>query len=173
MRFYGLFSTALMAGLLCCGCASYHVRSAVPADKRTISVAEFENESGFPEIDAIVTQYTLRELQREGTFKLAKPGDAALKIFGRVTRSHAEGIHYDRNYNARASEYRHTLTVRFSLWDTATGKMLIDDQPVKVNSTFMTRGDMLTGLQDSMPRLAKDAARTIVDTVLAQWSPEK
>ncbi len=173
MRVSNFLVMVLSAGLFCAGCANYRVGSSVPADKRTISVSEFENESGFPEIDSIVTQYTLRELQREGTFKLAKPGEAALKIYGRVTRSHAEGIHYDRNYNARASEYRHTLTVRFSLWDTETGKMLIDDQPVKVNTTFMTRGDMLTGLQDSMPRLAKDAARTIVDTVLAQWSTDK
>jgi hypothetical protein len=50
-----------------------------------------------------------------------------------------------------------------------TGKLLIDNMRVKANTTFLTHGDMLTGMQDAYPRIAKELSRSIVDAVLAQW----
>ena len=50
-----------------------------------------------------------------------------------------------------------------------SGKLLIDDMPIKANTTFLVRGDMLTGLQDAQPRIARDLARAITDAVLAHW----
>jgi hypothetical protein len=36
---------------------------------------------------------------------------------------------------------------------------LIDGLPVKANTTFLTHGDMLTGMQDAGPRIAKELSR--------------
>ena len=71
MRIALHLALSLSAGLLLtCGCASYKFRSSVPEELRTMAVPVFENASGYPEIDAVVTQYVLREFQREGTFKI-------------------------------------------------------------------------------------------------------
>ena len=160
---------AVAAILVQAGCASYSFRSNVPEELRTIAVPVFENDSGFPELDAVVTQYVLREFQREGTFKLARYENASVRLTGKLVSSRHESFTYDRNYNSRASEYRYTVTVRISLWEAGSGKMLINNQPISAQTTFLTQGDMLTGLQDAYPRVAKELSRKIVDTVLAQW----
>jgi hypothetical protein len=173
---HSLFATrySLFAMLLCLasGCASYRVGSAVPEELRTIAVPVFENASGFPEIDAVVTQYVLREFQREGTFKLAPLEGASLKLLGKLVKSDLQALNYDRNFGSRTSEYRYALVAEITLVERSTGKLLIDGLPVKANTTFLTHGDMLTGMQDAAPRIAKELSRAIVDAVLAHWSPQ-
>ena len=158
---------------LAAGCAQYRFGSAVPEELRTVAVPVFENASGFPEIDAVTTQYVLREFQREGTFKIKSLDTASLKLLGKLVRADTQSINYDRNFGSRTSEYRYTLVAEITLIERDTGKLLIDGALVKANTTFLTHGDMLTGLQDAAPRIAKDLARGIVNTVLAHWSPKE
>jgi len=166
-RFSPLFlATALLAAA---GCSTYKFSSAVPEELRTIAVPVFENASGYPEIDAVVTQYVLREFQREGTFKIRSLDNASLKLLGKLVKTETQSINYDRNYGSRTSEYRYTLVAEITLVERGTGKLLIDAMPVKANTTFLTHGDMLTGMQDAYPRIAKELARAITDAVLAQW----
>jgi len=155
--------------LLAAGCSTYRFGSTVPEELRTIAVPVFENASGFPEIDAVVTEYVLRELQREGTFKLKALDSASLKLLGKLVKSDLQALSYDRNYGTRASEYRYALTAEITLVERGSGKLLMDGVRVKADTTFLTHGDMLTGLQDAQPRIAKDLARAIVDAVLATW----
>ena len=151
------------------GCAHYRFRSSVPEELRTIAVPVFENASGYPEIDAVVTQYTLREFQREGTFKISALDRASLKVLGKLVKTELHPLSYDRNYGSRASEYRYAIEAEITLVERGTGKLLIDAMPIKANTTFLTHGDMLTGMQDAYPRIAKELSRAIVDAVLAQW----
>jgi len=145
----------------------------VPEELRSIAVPVFENASGFPEIDAVVTQYVLREFQREGTFKISAIDNASFKLLGKLVKSSTTALNYDRNFGSRASEYRFTLVAEITLVERSTGKLVIDDMPIKANTTFLARGDMLTGLQDSYPRISKEMARAITDAVLAHWPPQK
>ncbi|MEI7898761.1 MAG: LptE family protein [bacterium] len=161
--------TFAVACLFSAGCSSYRFRSSVPEELRTLAVPVFENASGFPEIDVVVTQYVLREFEREGTFKIKGVEDASLKLLGKLVKSDTQALSYDRNYGVRASEYRYSLVAEITLVDRSTGKLLIDGMQVKANTTFLTHGDMLTGLQDAYPRIAKDLSRSIVDAVLAHW----
>ncbi|HON46652.1 MAG: LptE family protein [Kiritimatiellae bacterium] len=158
---------------LTASCASYRIGSAVPQELRTIAVPVFENASGFPEIDATVTQYVLREFQREGTFKIASMDDASVKLLGKLIRADLQSLNYDRGYGARTSEYRYTLVAEITLVERGTGKLLIDGERIKANTTFLTHGDMLTGMQDAGPRIAKELSRSIVDAVLAYWAPPR
>ena len=159
--------------LFAAGCAQYRFSADVPEELRTIAVPVFENASSFPEIDAITTQYVLREFQREGTFKIASLENASLKLLGKLVRADTQALNYDRNFGSRTSEYRYTLVAEITLVERDTGKLLIDGALVKANTTFLTHGDMLTGMQDAAPRIAKDLSRSIVDTVLGHWSPKE
>lgn len=155
--------------LLLGGCATYRVGSQVPAELRTLAVPVFENASGFPEIDALTTQYVLRELQQEGTFKIAALDSASLKLLGRVVSLDTKELSLDRNYRARGSEYRYTLGVEITLVERSSGKLLLDALPLRAHTTFLTHGDMLTGLQDAGPRIAHELARKVVETLLSHW----
>ena len=169
MRRITITSLALCALLLISGCASYSFTSKVPAESRSIAVPVFENESDFPELDAVVTQYTLREFQREGTFKIKALDSAAYKLYGSITRARNSALNYDRNFGSRASEYEYTVVAKITLVETSSGKMLMNEVPIKARTTFLTQGDMLTGMQNANPRLAKELSQAIVDTVMAQW----
>ena len=163
--------TAVIATVLffATGCSSYKFRSSVPEELRTLAVPVFENDSGFPEIDALVTQYVLREFQREGTFKISALDNASLKLLGKLINSDIQSLSRDRNYGSRTSEYRYKLVAEITVVERGTGKLIIDDMQIKADTTFSTRGDMLTGLQDAQPRIAKELARSITDAVLAHW----
>lgn len=160
------FATVL---IFAAGCASYKFGSAVPEELRTIAVPVFENASGYPEIDAVVTQYVLREFQREGTFKVSAMDNASLKLLGKLVKTDLQSLNYDRNFGSRTSEYRYSLVAEITLVERGSGKLLIDAMPIKANTTFLTHGDMLTGMQDAYPRIAKELARAIADAVLAHW----
>ena len=156
--------------MLLSGCGTYHVTSAVPTELRTISVPVFENKTGFPEFGVIATQYTLREIQREGTLKIAPLESASLKLLC-VVSSERRPISFNRSYGARASEYRYTLVARVTLVERSTGKLLLDNVPISGSTTFLTNDDLLTGMQNSVPRVSKELSRNIIDTVLALWTP--
>ena len=154
------------------GCASYRVTSDVPEELRTIAVPVFENETGYPEVGATVAQYALREFQREGTMKVKALENASLKLLGTVKRGEMIPVRFDRSYGSRASEYRYTLIAEITLVERGTGKLLLDAVEVKGTTTYLTYDDMLTGMQNAHPRIAKELSRAIVDTVLATWMPQ-
>ena len=79
------FAFALVFATLLAGCASsYCWRPAVPQKMRSVCVPTFRNETGVQELGAIATRQLLREIQREGTFKIRNAGDAAVEIQGVV-----------------------------------------------------------------------------------------
>ena len=155
------------------GCASYRITSDVPEELRSIAVPVFENETGYPEVGAIVSQYALREFQREGTMKIKSLNNASLKLLGTVKRGETIPVRFDRSYGSRASEYRYTLIAEITLVECGTGRLLLDAVQVHGTTTFQTYDDMLTGMQNAHPRIAKELSRAIVDTVLAVWAPKK
>ena len=172
MRNSILSNLMLLTGgvVLLSGCGTYHVTSAIPDELRTISVPVFENKTGYPEFGAIVTQYTLREIQREGTLKIAPLESASLKLLCTVS-SERHPISFSREYINRASEYRYTLVAHVTLVERSTGKLLLDDVAISGSTTFLTHDDLLTGMQNSVPRVSKELSRNIIDTVLALWTP--
>lgn len=152
------------------GCGTYHVTSGVPEELRTISVPVFENKTGYPEFGAIATQYTLREIQREGTLKIAPLESASLKLLCEVSTD-KRAVSFNRSYGSRALEYRYKLIANVTLVERSTGKLLLDNVPIVASTTFLTHDDMLTGMQNAAPRISKELSRAIVDTVLALWLP--
>jgi Lipopolysaccharide-assembly len=157
--------------VLLSSCGTYHVTSGVPEEIRTISVPVFENKTGFPEVGAIATQYTLREIQREGTFKIAPLDSSSFKLLCTLSTD-KRALSFNRSYGSRAAEYKYKLIASVTLIERSTGKLLLDDVKVEAITSFMTNDDLLTGMQDAGPRAAKELSRAIVDTVLALWLPK-
>jgi len=168
------FNLLLVLGgsLLMSGCGTYRATSGVPAELRTIAVPVFENKTGYPEFGAIATQHALREIQREGSFKIAPLESASLKLLCSV-HSEKRGFSLNRTYGTRASENRFRLIASVTLVERSTGKFLLDNLQIEAMTTFMTYDDMLTGMQSAAPRISEELARNIVDTILALWTPKK
>ena len=156
------------------GCASYSWTSSVPEAMRTVAVPTFRNESNVTELGSVTTRQVLREFQREGTFKLAYQGAAAVEIQGVIKTAGSGNYAHDSRRGARHAEYRYYLRAEVSVIDKLNGKVLVDNRPYEVE-TFMVAGqDLLTAKRDASGRLAEERARAVVDDVLAlNWKGEK
>ena len=158
-------ATALAAAAVC-GCAGYRWTSEVPESMRTVAVPTFDNRTMSAELGPIISQYALREFQREGTFSIRRTGAAALEVQGTVEKASRSAIDYDRGYGMRAKEYRYEVTVSVALVDKSSGKVLFENRRYRGETTFLTQNDLLTGQRDAAQRVAHDIARQIVDDVV-------
>ena len=158
---------ALGAGALLSGCADYSWGTNVPEEYRTVAVPVFENLTEVSEMGPTVTQYTLREFQREGSFRIVRPDDAALEVQGVIRKMTRLGIAYDRARGMRASEYRYEILADVTFVDRRKGKVLLEHKGLQGETTFLTQNDLLTGQKNAAARIAQDLARQIVNEALA------
>lgn len=158
---------AAAAALLASGCANYRWTSRVPEEIRTVAVPEFQNSTSLAELGPEITQYTLREFQREGTFSIRRSGDSSIEVQGRVTKADFRPIAFDRGHGMRAGEYRCFATLEVSVIDKDRDKVLLAKRTYRAETTITVQGDLLTAKRNCVPRLAAEFARQIVDDVLS------
>ncbi len=170
-RIIRIVSIAAIA--LTTGCVEYRWTSRVPEELRTVAVPVFENRTMSAELGPIVTQYTLREFQREGTFKIRRAGDSSIEVQGVIVSATQGALSYDRSYDNRGREYRYTVTAEVSIINKDTGKVLQDSRKYMAETTCLAvGGDILTARRDASARIAVDLARQIVDDVTS-WPYNK
>lgn len=167
-----LFPAALFAAMLLSGCAGYTWGTSVPKAYRNVAVPVFENLTEASEIGPIVTQYTLREFQREGMFRIVRPEDAAIEVQGVLRNMSRTAVAYDRGRGLRASEYRYVVVADVSFVDKKNGKILLERKGIKAETTFLTHNDLLTGQKNASFRIAADIARQIVNDAAALPFPD-
>ncbi|MCR5413646.1 MAG: hypothetical protein K6F50_02820 [Kiritimatiellae bacterium] len=156
-------AVSLSAVLLLAGCASYSWRPSVPAESRTVAVPVFRNATDVSALGSVVTSQVLREFQREGTYVIASPGDAALEVQGELVSSSSPSVAYERRTGARTREHRFRAKAVVSFIDKRSGKVLVDKRKYTAETTFLANDDILTGERDASGRIAEDIARQIVD----------
>jgi hypothetical protein len=161
------YSVALSVQALLSGCVGYTWGTSVPEEYRKVSVPVFENLTTVSEIGPIVTQYTLREFQREGSFRIVRPEDAAIEVQGTLRSMTRSGVAYDRGRGMRASEYRYEVVADVVFVDKRNGKVLLDRRGIVGETTYLTNDDLLTGQRNASFRIADDIARQIVNEALA------
>ena len=158
----------LVSAVVLGGCGvSYRWTSRVLDEIRTVAVPVFQNQSGAAELGSIVTQYTLREFQREGTFAIRRHGDSSIEVQGTIVKAERRPISFARGYGMRADEYRYYVTAEVSFVDMETGKVLQNNRKYTAETTFMIQGDLLTGQRNAAQRIAAELARQIVDDVVS------
>lgn len=162
-----------IAAMLFSGCAGYQWGTSVPKAYRKVSVPVFENLTAVSELGPIVTQCTLREFQREGSFGIVRPEDAAIEVQGVLRGMSREGVAYNRGEGMRASEYRYVVVADVSFIDKKNGRVLLERKDVKGETTFLTQDDLLTGQRNASFRIAADIARQVVNDAVALPFPDE
>lgn len=163
-----------LALALACGCRGYEWKPKVDREMRTVSVPTFRNESKVTGLGDVVTRQVLREIQREGTFRIAPRDDAAVEIQAVVTADEPRGVAYDRRTGLRDREYRLAASAKVSFIDRRTGRILADGRRYSAETTFLAHDDLSTGSRDASGRLGEDLARQIVDDLTAwNWADER
>ena len=164
-----VFCFLFAAAAVACGggCASYSWRGAVPEDMRTVAVPVFRNEGDATGLGNAVAREVLREVQREGTFRIASIDDAAVEVRGSVKNAESSTVAYERRTGARNREHRFAATATVSFIDRKGGRVLVDNRKYRAETTFVANDDVLTGERNAAGRLAADIARQIVDDLVS------
>lgn len=158
---------ALASVLAFSGCnISYTWRSSVPEGQRQIAVPVFRNSSDVTELGAVVTRQILREVQREGTFRVTSLDACAIEIQGEVKNASSHTIAYERKTGARTREHRFSVEAVVSFVDKRAGTVLVNNRTYKASTTYLANDDVTTGERDASGRLAEDLSRQIVDDLL-------
>ena len=177
MRGNKLRAWSLELGVCClllgcfCGCASsYGWKPSVPQKMRTVCVPTFRNESDVQELGAIATRQLLREIQREGTFKIRRAGEAALEIQGVVKSAGCSVGAYDRRTEMAQNSYNYTAKAEVSVIDKRSRKVLADNLKFTAKTQFTSDQDHSTAMRNASGRLMDDLSRQIVDSLLGlKW----
>lgn len=156
-----LLPLALMAG-----CANYTWTSSVPEDLRLVAVPTFANDSGLVGAGSAVSREVLREIQREGTFKVVPTDEAAIEVQGTVVSGELATESTGRMSYVRLRENEMTLVARVSFVDRRNGRVLADNRDYSALVTFVAGTDRTTPKNGAVERAAGDLARQIVDDLV-------
>jgi len=148
--------------LLLTGCAGYQLgpTNGLAAGEKSVQIAPFVNATLQPRLTDYVTSQLRKELQKDGTYRLATHGDADIILSGRMTR-------YDRSEVTLSSadiltvrDYRLVLTAQVTARERSTGRMLLD-QSVTGSTLIRVGPDLTSAERQAMPLLADDLAKNV------------
>ena len=161
MRRFGrilLLACALSGG----GCAGYHLGSTdgVPSGYRTIVVTPFTNKTLEPRLNDDCTFALRKEIQRDGTLRLASDSSANLEVRGEVIRYERFEISFLSTDTTTARDYRINLTAHIVARDKSSGKTVLD-RDVTGHSLMRVGSDLPSAERQTIPLVATDLARQV------------
>jgi hypothetical protein len=154
----------LILGLafLCGGCAGYRLGSTdgLPSGYRTIIVHPFTNRTLEPRLGDDATFALRKEIQRDGTFKLATGPSSNLEVTSELIRYERIEVSFLSTDTTTARDYRISLTAHVVARDRASGKVVLD-QDVTGQSLMRVGSDLPSAERQTLPLVATDLARQI------------
>ncbi len=148
------------------GCAGYSLgpSNGLAAGEKSIQVRPFMNQTLQPRLTDVVTQQVRKQVQRDGTFKLATQDDGDLVIAGALTKYDRHELSFSPRDILTVQDYRVQLTAQVTVTDRSTGKVIMDRS---ITGTTLVRvgADLVSAERQAMPILAADLARNLVDAL--------
>ena len=152
----------LPALLAVTGCAGYKLGPTgemAPGDK-TVQVRPFLNQTLEPRLGDAVTFQLRKELQRDGTYRLASRDDGDVVISGVITRYQRHEMSFVPDDVVTVRDYRVSLTAQVTARERQTGKILLD-KPVTGYTLIRVGTDIVSTERQALPLLAADLAKRV------------
>jgi hypothetical protein len=173
-------SLATVFCLALSGCLGYHVGPVKPyylRDVHSIAVPTFKNRTLVPRIEVLVTDTVIKQLQQDGTFRVASGDKADATLVGeidQIVRAPARSV----SGNVLAtSEFSLTLSVKYSLTGKNGEQLAAASQAIGTTSFFVTgagtsdvtTGDVTTDERQALPLATEDLATRLVSQISEGW----
>ena len=144
------------------GCAGYRLgpSNGLTAGEKSVQVNPFVNQTMEPRLGDALTTEVRRNLQKDGTFRLATRGGADIVVSGTITRYDRHELNLLPNDVLTVSDYRVTATAQVTARDTNTGKVLFD-KPVSGYTLLQVGMDLTSAESQAMPLLAEALAKNV------------
>jgi hypothetical protein len=154
------------------GCAGYSIGPVQPYYLRSvhsIAVPTFDNRTLVPRIAVLVTDSVIKQLQQDGTYRIAgdEQADAILKgEITRITRAPARSL---RGNVLATTEFSLALRVRYSLLARDSGKVVASPREVTGTTSFFVGADIASDQEQALPLAAEALATQLVSQLSEGW----
>ena len=171
------YSAAAAVAFLWTGCAGYQVGPIKPtpmANVKTIAVQTFKNDTLEPRIEVLLASTVIKQLQQDGTYKIAREGEADAILEGTLTEIERKPQRRVRGNTLLTREYDLILRVRYRVVERTTGKEL-EGRSVNGRTSFFVSGsnalaaDVNQDERQALPIAAEDLAMRLVSQISEGW----
>lgn len=167
-----LTAAALAAAIFATSaCAGYRLNSSRPkfmGDIQTVAVPIFKNETLEPRIDAIAAGTLIKQIQQDGTYKVAPIADADAILQGTITEIRRSPARSVRGNVLATREFELFITIRYTVTRRVSGAA-VESQQVVGNTSFFIGGDVQQDERQAIPLALEDAAIQIVSQISEGW----
>ena len=159
------------AALLLTGCAGYRLgpTNGLEAGSRTIQINPPLNKTPEPRIAEELNHQLRRQIQRDGTYRLATREDGDVVVNATVTKYNRIGETFQRRDTLTARDYRIQLVAFVTAYDRVSGKNLVHRE--FIGRTLVRIGsDQASAERQALPLLTEDLARIITSAIAdGEW----
>ncbi len=165
-RFPALAALLALGLAVTTGCA-YRLgpSSGVDPGARSVAVMPFDNASFAPRVTEAIATALRGQLQQEGTYKLARHGDADIVVNGTVKSVERLEQSLQTLDSLTTRDYRLEIKAHVTAVERGTGKKLLD-QEVQGHTMLRVQSDLPSAERQAMPLLAANLARNIVSLLV-------
>jgi hypothetical protein len=159
----------LLRSLLLCaalavstGCAGYKLgpTNALASGEKTIRFTPFSNQTLQPRLGDAVTAALRRNVQSDGTFKLATGGSADILVTGVLTHYERRELSLLPNDVLTASDFRINVKAQVTARERGSGRTIFERE-VSGYTLVRVGSDLASAERQALPILADNLARNI------------
>jgi hypothetical protein len=166
------FFVAVLLCLVFPGCAGYHLGSIQPhfmGGIHTIAVPTFKNQTLVPNIEVLATDALIRQIQEDGTYKVASSNATADAVLeGEIMSIVRRPIRTVIGDVQATQQFEMTLVIHYTIIRKATGET-VDDKNATGTTTFFVSGDINQDEIQAIPLAAKNTALQMVTEFSEGW----
>lgn len=144
------------------GCAGYHLgpSNGLAAGDKSIQVVPFTNRTLEPRLTDAVTAQLRKQLQHDGTFRLATHDDGDIVVTGIITKYTRHELSFQPADTLTARDYRLSLTAQVTARERISGKVVLD-QEITGFTLLRVGPDLVSSERQGLPLLATDLAKNV------------
>ncbi|HET7626282.1 MAG TPA: LPS assembly lipoprotein LptE [Verrucomicrobiae bacterium] len=160
------FLAGCLALMLATGCA-YRLGpvNGIAAGEKSVQLNPFSNQTMEPRLGDAVTTALRRQIQTDGTYKIATRGGADIIVTGVLTRYDRHELSFLPNDVLTVRDFRVSVTAHVVARDVKAGKVLFD-QDVKGDALVRVGSDLTSSERQLLPVLADDLAGKITELLV-------
>jgi hypothetical protein len=149
-----------VAAAMLAGCAGYRLgpTNRMAAGSRSIQVNPFQNQTMQPRLAEALVQALRKNLQRDGTYRLATQNDGDVIVTGVIVEYLRSPVSYEPGDVLTVRDYDISLVARMVAVERGASKPMVDSE-FRGRTTVRVGNDQTSAERQALPLLAEDWAR--------------
>jgi hypothetical protein len=144
------------------GCAGYKVgpTNGLASGEKSVQVAPFANQTLEPRLGDAMTRALRKELQRDGTYKVATHDAGDIVVSGAIVQYNRSAQSFVATDVITPRDYSVSLTAQVTARERASGKVVLD-KAFTGHTLLRISTDLTSADREALPLLATDVARQV------------